>query len=80
MATLTSILAWEIPRTEELGGLELAGTQSQTRLKQLSTPTRILHPTIILYICYMYGQNSFAHKQPFEINIIKKNGGSFLYT
>ena len=25
-ATLTSILAWEIPRTEEPGGLESAGT------------------------------------------------------
>ena len=33
MTTLSSILAWEIPRTEEPGGLQAMGLQSQTRLK-----------------------------------------------
>ena len=36
-ATLSSILAWRIPWTEESGGLQSIGSQSQTRLKQLST-------------------------------------------
>ena len=37
MATLTSILAWRIPGTEEPGGLLSMGSQSQTRLQRLST-------------------------------------------
>ena len=32
MATHSSILAWEIPRTEEPGGLQSMGLQSQARL------------------------------------------------
>ena len=32
MATHSSILAWRIPWTEEPGGLESMGLQSQTRL------------------------------------------------
>ena len=32
MATHSSILAWEIPWTEETGGLQSMGSQSQTRL------------------------------------------------
>ena len=35
MATHSSILAWRIPWTEEPGGLQSKGSQSQTRLKQL---------------------------------------------
>ena len=37
MATHSSILAWEVPCTEEPGGLQCPGLQSQTRL---STHTR----------------------------------------
>ena len=37
MATHSSILAWRIPWTEEPGGLQSIGLQSQTQLKQLST-------------------------------------------
>ena len=37
MATHSSILAWEIPWTEELGRLQSMGSQkSQTQLKQVS--------------------------------------------
>ena len=36
MATYSSMLAWEIPWTEEPGGLWSIGSQSQTRLKRLS--------------------------------------------
>ena len=32
MATHSSILAWRIPWTEEPGGLQSVGSQSQTRL------------------------------------------------
>ena len=32
MATHSSILAWKIPWTEEPGGLQSMGSQSQTRL------------------------------------------------
>ena len=37
MATHTIILAWRIPWTEQPGGLQSMGLQSQTQLKQLST-------------------------------------------
>ena len=37
MATHSSILAWRIPGTEEPGGLPSVGSQSRTRLKQLSS-------------------------------------------
>ena len=33
MATHSSIPAWRIPCTEELGGLQSVGAQSQTQLK-----------------------------------------------
>ena len=33
MATHSSILAWKIPQTEEPGGLQSMGLQSQTRLR-----------------------------------------------
>ena len=32
MATYSSILAWKIPWTEEPGGLQSMGSQSQTRM------------------------------------------------
>ena len=37
MATHCSILAWRIPGTEEPGGLPSMQSQSQTRLKRLSS-------------------------------------------
>ena len=43
MATHSSILAWRIPWTEETGGLQSIGLQSQTRLKWLSTHVRTLY-------------------------------------
>ena len=36
MATPSSILAWRISWTGELGGLQPIGSQSQTQMKQLS--------------------------------------------
>ena len=37
MATRSSILVWRIPGTGEPGGLPSVGSQSQTRLKRLSS-------------------------------------------
>ena len=37
--TSSGILAWEIPRTEEPGGLQSMGSQGQTRLRRLSMQT-----------------------------------------
>ena len=39
MATHFSILAWRIPQTEEPGGPQSTGKQSQTQPKRLSTHT-----------------------------------------
>ena len=36
MAIHSSILAWRVPGTEEPGGLQLLGLQSQTRLSDLN--------------------------------------------
>ena len=36
MATHSRILAWRIPQTEEPGGLQFIGFQSQTQLKRLN--------------------------------------------
>ena len=43
IATHSSVLAWRIPGTGEPGGLPSLGSQSRTRLKQLSSliPSRI---------------------------------------
>ena len=51
MASLSSILAWRIPRTEEPGGLQSIGLQSWTRLKQLSTHTHyyLLLPDVTVF-------------------------------
>ena len=37
MATRSSVLAWKIPGTAELGGLPSVGSHSQTQLKQFSS-------------------------------------------
>ena len=47
MATHSSIFAWKIPWTEELGGLQSIVLQSQTRL---STHTPCPHPRLLLFL------------------------------
>ena len=46
MATLSSILAWRIPWTEEPGGLQSTGSQSRTRLSDFTffSSTAVLLP------------------------------------
>ena len=41
MDTHSSVLAWRIPGTGEPGGLPSVGSQSRTRLKQLSSSSSI---------------------------------------
>ena len=43
-ATHSSILAWRIPQTEELGGLLPMGSQSQTQLSDLHVHFTIPEP------------------------------------
>ena len=40
MATHSNVLAWRTPGTGEPGGLPSMGSQSQTRLKRLSSSSR----------------------------------------
>ena len=49
MATHSSILAWRIPWTEQLGGLGLHGVaKSQEQLKQHSRQAEILEGDVVL--------------------------------
>ena len=55
MATHSTILAWRIPWTEKPGRLQSMGSQSQTRLKWLSTHTQqvmMLFWTILSTWCF----------------------------
>ena len=63
MATPSSVLAWRIPGTGEPGGLPSLGSQSQKRLKRLSssssTSTYILgHPYATQTKILLWGQVS----------------------
>ena len=51
MATHSSILPWRIPWTEEPGGLQFIGSQSQTQLKQLSTHAQTFSSISITIKC-----------------------------
>ena len=56
MATHSSILTWNIPRTKESGGLQSMGSQSQTWLKRLSSNTNkfIDRHTASVYVYILY--------------------------
>jgi len=47
MATHSSVLGWRIPGTGEPGGLPSLGSQSQTRLKRLSSSSSFNSPYIL---------------------------------
>ena len=51
MATHSSVLAWRIPGTGEPGGLPFMGSQSRTRLKQLSSS--IYSFPLVRYSCWL---------------------------
>ena len=50
MATHSSILVWRVPWTEEPGGLQCIGLQSQTGLKQLSSSSVYVGINVSMYI------------------------------
>ena len=63
MATLSSILAWRIPWTEESGELQSMGSHSQTRLKWLSTTYTQTHTHILnvkVYISFSKWEREYA--------------------
>ena len=64
MATHSSILAWRIPWTEEPGGLQSMESQSQTRLRRLSTHTRT----------YYSGAKYYCSKNTFVLEREKNEG------
>ena len=55
MATHSSTLAWKIPRTEEPGGLQSTGSQSQTPLKRFS-----VHAHTVRYFTYSTFQSGLT--------------------
>ena len=52
MATHSGILAWRIPGTEKTGGLQFMGSQSQTRLKQLTVHASLSILDWIAFSCF----------------------------
>ena len=62
MATLSSILAWRIPWTEESGELQSMGSHSQTRLKCFALHTH-KHTHILnvkVYISFSKWEREYA--------------------
>ena len=51
MATYSSILAWEVSRTEEPGGLQSRGSQSRTRLSDFTFTNKENNYIFTLAIC-----------------------------
>ena len=54
MATHSNTLAWEIPWTQESGGLQSMGSQkSRTQLRDTTTVTMAENLNFHLYFCYL---------------------------
>ena len=68
MATHSSVLAWRIPGTGEPGGLSSIGSQSRTRLKRLSSSSKIalisLASKVMLKILQARLQQYVNHERP----------------
>ena len=69
MATHSSILAWEIPWTEEPGGMYSMESQSQTLLSDWTTATYIL---ITLFLGKKKLKNHFAFPLPSLIYLLSQ--------
>ena len=54
MATQASILAWRIPQTEEPGGLQSMGSQSQTRLSNNNKESATTFKSHLEGLCPMF--------------------------
>ena len=67
METHSSILASRIPQTEEPGGLQSMGSQSQTQLKRLG-----IHAVLIMYLLG-YAEsidNTYEMPQKMKIGVV----------
>ena len=71
MATRSSILAWEISQTEETGGLQSMGAQSQTRLSDWAHTHRIAGLVLIwllfAWCVYIYIYFFIIYFQTFHV-------------
>ena len=83
MSTHSSVLAWRIPWTEEPGGLQSMGPQSQTLLKQLSIETckltykgKISRVYALIKVILQYTSLCFSHK---IINFLRAKLLSYCY-
>ena len=54
MATHSGILAWRIPQTEEPGGLQSMGSQSQTRLSNNNKESATTFKSHLEGLCPMF--------------------------
>ena len=74
MATLSSILVWRIPRTEEPGGLQFMGLQSRTRLSNFH-----IH-TLWMFLLWVWTNNWHACTIAVSLRIVSRPPGpSLLY-
>ena len=84
MTTLSHILIWRIPWTEEPGRLQSMGSESQTWLKQLSMHTQQpipqLQGSLALFQKYtlMPSVSSFPASQPTSPSQLQAQNGHFL--
>ena len=80
MAPHSSILAWRFPRTEEPGRLQSIESQSQTRLKRLSTSTVSLRGDLATRPLLTVSQDQTLSEpvvQGFTIGIALRAGSAF---
>ena len=91
MATHSGILAWRIPWTEKPGGLQSMGSQSQTRLKQLGSNSKLtkLYPLNMCSFQYVNYVNKAAlnmkgnilnKKQKYYSSVREQVSGCLAYT
>ena len=76
MATHSSILAWEIPWTEQPGGLQSMGLQSQTRLRDWHT---LLRSHVSVASCNLVSHGRAQKPQQFQVaNCALMRRGTFI--
>ena len=74
MATHSNVLAWRIPRTEELGGLQSLGSQSRIQLKRLS-----MHINMWAYIYSPWAWHLQSFLIHFFLSLLKKKENVWFY-
>ena len=74
MATHSSVLAWEIPWTEEPGGLQSVGPQSWTQLRAKPPPVQRKKGfyTVFFFFLQIFCKSKFVSKQTNKKRNIRK--------